>query len=104
VGGGEEEDDKENRPSASFGGSAKRQRGRGRDGGHTSALGNEPSSPGGDDDDVEIEVGRGGVGEKSGDGEDEQARLAKKFQEVDEWEMDFEDVTFDGEGSDPLAR
>jgi hypothetical protein len=90
-------EDKENRPSSSSAASSKRGVG------NRSAAGEPLSS----DDDIEIEVGRGRVKGDSGDTQDEyrveQARLAKKFKEVDEWEMEFEDVTF-SEGSDPLAR
>ena len=34
----------------------------------------------------------------------EQRDLVIKFQEVDEWEMEFEDVTLGSQGSDSQAR
>ena len=91
-------EDKENRPSSSFASSSER--------GRKNKPAGDPS-PFADEEDEEIEIGRGGARAMSADGDEEsrteQARLAKKFKEVDEWEMEFEDVTF-SEGSDPLAR
>jgi hypothetical protein len=93
-----EPEDKENRPSDSLASSSKRGR-------KNKPAGEPPPSI--DEDDLEIEIGRRGVRAMSADMDeeckDEQARLAQKFKEVDEWEMEFEDVTFN-EGSDPLAR
>lgn len=120
-GGGRTEDDrdedKENKLSGLFGGSSKRARGwsRRNTNSSTSLAGEgEPLSSDDveEDTDIEVEVGRGRTNRRSHRGEiddsnlkDEQARLVEKFKEVDEWEMEFEDVTFDdGGGSDPLAR
>ena len=92
-------EDKENSPSDLFANSSRK--------GRKNTPGGEPP-PSTDEEVDEIELGRGGVRAMSADDVDvesrnAQDRLAKKFKEVDEWEMEFEDVTFN-EGSDPLAR
>jgi hypothetical protein len=118
----EGDEDKENRLSASSGGSSKPVRGQGR--GYSKLNLDEPApSPAALDDehDLSVEISRHSHYEPRGYGahdaselepdvRDEQARLAQKFREVDEWEMEFEDVTtFDddegvGGGRDMLAR
>ena len=103
------EHDKENRPSPSSAGSSKRARRPGRAKSAKTLSG--PADI--DDADFAIQVDRAASATTGRDSDDseggfrgEQARLVQKFKEVDEWEMEFEDVTVDGSGmwSDPLAR
>jgi hypothetical protein len=86
-------EDKENRPSILSGKPLER-----------GSIAADESS----DEDLEVEVGRGYHGTTSTSEDEatkEQKRLVRKFEEVDEWEMEFEDVTMDSaEASDPLAR
>lgn len=127
-----EEEDKENRPSASSGAYSKRAQARGRaqaqePGGEspsfaqqaadtadtataTAAAAADEEADDNEGTNLSIEVGRSYEHPRAhhdtepplrGGG---QSRLAQEFKEVDEWELEFEDVTMDGEGSDPLAR
>jgi hypothetical protein len=125
----EEEENKENRPSASSGSSLELVWGRGQRQRYPKLSIGDPAPPLSsvaahhDDEeeeegeDLSIEASRRSHktrgyddSELDPDVRDEQARLARKFREVDEWEMEFEDVTFDGEdeeegsGRDTLAR
>lgn len=117
----DEAEDKENRPSHSSASSSKRESGHqhpSRPGKPLSTDANTATAEAHNDDedkDVSIEIARSYPRGHGGDDSEietetelhhEQARLAQKFKDVDEWEMEFEDVTFDGSGmgSDPLAR
>ncbi len=115
------EGDKENRPSLSSGSSSgpgkvaatrRRNLGEAPPSDDEAAAATEDSNG-----DISIEVGRSyknsrtnPSGVDAGDevGLDvlraEQARLARKFREVDEWDLEFEDVSMLDEASDPLAR
>lgn len=108
------EEDKENRPSTLSGASSKQGRVRRPSGNRGGPLSRRLDERG-DDDDIGFRFGFGSAGAGRGGGNDEdteltifpdpeQARLVRKFKEVDEWEMEFEDVTSDSGASDPLAR
>ncbi len=113
--------DKENRPSLSSGSSSRQ----GRDAatGHRNLSEAPPSDDddrvAADDGDLSIEIGRSYKHPRThppradADADDEsgldvlsaeQVRLARKYREVDEWDLDFEDVSMVDEASDPLAR
>jgi hypothetical protein len=89
-----EEDEKENRPSASFGSSSRQapsKRGKPTSG--------KTATDARDNDDGQVETGRGRSRATSHAEmdplRDEQAKLVEKFKEVDEWEMEFETLDAD---------
>ena len=106
-----EQGDKENRPSLSSADSSRR-------GKVTPHQSPGEALPPDDTNDISIEIGRpyrartnaaaiADADDESGADllREEQARLAQKFREVDEWDLEYEDVTMmDDAASDPLAR
>lgn len=111
-----EQGDKENRRSRSSADSSRRERVTPRQ-----SPGEAPPPDDTDTNDISIEIGRSyrsrtNAAAAVADADDEsrvdllreeQARLAQKFKEVDEWDLEFEDVTMmddDDDAGGPLAR